>query len=301
MHEPHDHTRAGALYIVATPIGNLRDITLRAVDTLNLVDIIAAEDTRHTRKLLSHYDIKSNLVSCHEHNESYRIPMLIEKLKSGISMALVTDAGTPSVSDPGYRLVTAAIAEGVRVIPIPGASAAVSALCASGLPSDSFYFAGFLPATPSKRKAKLEEISKIPSTLIFYESPRRIGSALEDMLKILGDRPAVLAREMTKIHEEFIRANLSEMISMMENIVSIKGEITLLVGSAASDDSIEDDKLDAHIVSELGKDESSASSLAKKLSKIFKMPKNIIYQKILEIKSAMGDPEESDKGEKSDG
>jgi 16S rRNA (cytidine1402-2'-O)-methyltransferase len=301
MNDSLPHHRIGMLFIVATPIGNLKDITLRAIDTLKMVDIIAAEDTRHTQKLLSHFQIKARLISCHEHNESFRIPILMEKLKSGMSLALVSDAGTPSVSDPGYRLATAAIAEGIPVIPIPGVSAAVTALCASGLPSDSFFFAGFLPASPSKRRSRLEEISKIPSTLIFYESPRRIESALADMLKILGDRPAVIAREMTKLHEEFLRASLSELITMMEGVESIKGEITLLVGPPVSDHFVGDIQLEEHILSELEQGGASASSMAKKLSKILKLPKNIIYQKILEMKTTTSDDDESEKGVESDG
>ncbi|MCU0599321.1 MAG: 16S rRNA (cytidine(1402)-2'-O)-methyltransferase [Desulfobacterales bacterium] len=288
---------AGRLYIVATPIGNLKDITFRAIETLNTVDIIAAEDTRHTRKLLSHFQIKSRLVSCHEHNETFRIPMLLERLQSGLSVALVSDAGTPSVSDPGYRLATAAIAEGIRVVPIPGASAAISALSASGLPSDSFFFAGFLPATSSKRRAKLEELSNIPSTLIFYESPRRFSSSLADMLKVLGDRPAVIAREMTKLHEEFLRGSLSELVRSLAGIESLKGEITLLVGPAFPDPCAADDLLEQHILSELEKRDFTVSSLAKELSKAYKMPKNMIYQKILDIKSAMDNTEDNGKGD----
>jgi 16S rRNA (cytidine1402-2'-O)-methyltransferase len=301
MNDAPGHRDAGSLYIVATPIGNLKDITFRAVETLNTVDIIAAEDTRHTRKLLSHFKIKSSLVSCHEHNETFRIPMLVEKLKSGMSVALVSDAGTPSVSDPGYRLATAAIAQGIPVVPIPGASAAISALSASGLPSDSFFFAGFLPATSSKRRSKLEEISKISSTLIFYESPRRIESTLADMLDVLGDRPAVVARELTKIHEEFLRANLSELIRIIKEVSPLKGEITLLVCPASSDSSIDEESLEKQILSELKQGDLSVASLAKELSKNLGIPKNSIYQKILEIKSTLDDPEENGKGVESDG
>jgi 16S rRNA (cytidine1402-2'-O)-methyltransferase len=291
MHESTEQQGVGALYVVATPIGNLKDITFRAIEILNTVNTIAAEDTRHTRKLLSHFQIKAHLVSCHEHNESFRIPMLLQKLQSGESVALVSDAGTPSVSDPGYRLVAAAIAQGLSVIPIPGVSAAVTALCASGLPSDSFYFVGFLPASSSRRRAKLEGISKIRSTLVFYESPRRIAQTMSDILQTLGDRPAVIAREMTKIHEEFLRGSVAELNAKMRIVESMKGEITLLIGPPPdSDDDADhdqDDQLEARIESELKKGGAGASALARSLSKIYKTPKNLIYQKILEIKSSM--------------
>jgi 16S rRNA (cytidine1402-2'-O)-methyltransferase len=301
MHEASDQGMGGVLYVVATPIGNLKDITFRAVEILTAADVIAAEDTRHTRKLLSHLNIKANPVSCHEHNESIRIPTLLEKLKSGMSVALVSDAGTPTVSDPGYRLVAAAIAQGIRVIPIPGASAVVSALSASGLPSDSFFFAGFLPAAPSKRRSRLEQLSSIPSTLIFYESPRRIVPVLADMLKILGNRPGVIAREMTKIHEEFLRGSLAELAAKLENMEMMKGEIAILVGPNASGDIIDEGQLEAQIESALKKGGASVSSMAKALSKTFGMPKSIIYQKILEMKSAMGGRGYEGIGEESNG
>src|SRR5205085_6669929 len=201
----------GTLYIVATPIGNLEDITQRALRILREVDLIACEDTRHTRKLLNHFGIETKTISYQEHNERERADELGAVLESGKSVALVSDAGTPLISDPGFRLVNAAIEKGISVVPVPGAAAVVTALSASGLPTDQFYFAGFLPARAHARRAKLEELTQIPATLIFYEAPHRISAALRDAIDVLGDRHAIVAREMTKLHEEFARGRLSEL------------------------------------------------------------------------------------------
>jgi 16S rRNA (cytidine1402-2'-O)-methyltransferase len=215
----------GALYLVATPIGNLEDITLRALRVLREADLIACEDTRHTRKLLAHYEISRPLASYHEHNERERAAELIEKLKAGMNIALVSDAGTPLISDPGYRLARDSIEQGIRVIPIPGPSALIAALAASGLDTSEFTFAGFLPARRAARRARLAEFSEIKTTLIFYEAPHRIKETLRDALETLGDRPAAVARELTKLHEEFIRGALSEI-----NISQARGEMVLLIG-----------------------------------------------------------------------
>ncbi len=300
MHDVPDQDRLGTLYIVATPIGNLKDITLRALDVLREADIIAAEDTRHTRKLLSHYQIRSHLVSCHEHNESFRIPMLLEKLGSGQSVALVTDAGTPAVSDPGYRLVLAAISRGIVVVPVPGPCAAMAALCASGLPSDAFYFAGFLPAASSKRRAKLTEMSRIAATLIFYESPRRVTAALEDMAAVLGDRPGVIAREMTKIHERFLRGRLMELIHILQSKEILKGEVTILVGP--SEENLQNNpwQLEADILSALQQKGAGTSELAKHFSKMYNLPRHAVYEKILEIKTTMTQQTPLQKGDSAD-
>ena len=217
----------GTLFVVATPIGNLDDITLRAIRVLKEVDLIACEDTRHTRKLLSHYGISKPMVSYHEHNERARGGELVKKLEDGASIALVSDAGTPLVSDPGYRLVADAIAHGLTVVPIPGASASIAALSVSGLASDSFTFAGFLPSRKSARRARLAELSKLDSTLILYEAPHRARETLADMLEVLGDRPCVVAREMTKLHEAFLRGRLSE-ISFPDG--AARGELVLIIG-----------------------------------------------------------------------
>ena len=200
----------GTLYIVATPIGNLEDITLRALRVLREVDWIACEDTRQTRKLLEHFGIAKPMVSYHEHNESGRAAELVERLTRGGSGALVSDAGTPLISDPGYRLVQAAIAAAIPVVPIPGASAAVSALSAAGLPTDAFRFCGFLPPKSSQRRKTLEQLKPETGTLIFYETPHRILEALEDVAAVMGSRPVVVARELTKLHEEFLRGTAAE-------------------------------------------------------------------------------------------
>jgi 16S rRNA (cytidine1402-2'-O)-methyltransferase len=225
----------GTLYIVATPIGNLEDISFRAVRVLKEVDLIACEDTRYTAKLLTHYGITTPRESCHEFNEESRTPELLEKLREGKNIALVSDSGTPLISDPGYRLVSSCRNQGIPVIPIPGPSAAIAALVGSGLPSDSFFFEGFLPARSSTRRHRLIELANIPATLIFYEAPHRILSCLEDMAAIFGDREAVVAREMTKIHEEFVNGKLTELLSLFQNRPKIQGEIVLIVkrGEAA--------------------------------------------------------------------
>jgi 16S rRNA (cytidine1402-2'-O)-methyltransferase len=221
--------RHGCLYLVATPIGNLEDITLRALRILKEVDQIACEDTRHTLKLLTHYDIHKPLVSYHEHNELTRAPELVHAMEQGASVALVSDAGVPLVSDPGHRLVSLTIRHHLPVIPIPGPSALLTALSASGLPDEEFLFLGFLPARSGERQRALERLRIEDRTLIFYEAPHRIAEALEDALAILGDRPACLAREVTKLHEEFRRGTLSKLVESLKEHEA-KGEITLLIG-----------------------------------------------------------------------
>ena len=219
----------GTLYIVATPIGNLEDITLRAVRVLRDCDFIACEDTRHSRKLLDHFGISKPLISYHEHNEAQRAGELVERLRSGESAALVTDAGTPLISDPGFRLVRAAIAAGIAVVPVPGVSAAVAALSAAGLPTDTFRFCGFLPAKSLQRRAVLEALKMEACTLIFYETPHRILDALDDICAVLGARPVVVARELTKLHEEFLRGTAPEVRELLAARPAVKGEITLLI------------------------------------------------------------------------
>jgi 16S rRNA (cytidine1402-2'-O)-methyltransferase len=220
----------GTLYIVATPIGNLEDITLRALRTLREADLIACEDTRQTRKLLDHAGISKPTVSYHDHNESERAAELIAKLEAGMKIALVSDAGTPLISDPGYRLVAAAIHAGIPVVPIPGACAAVAALSASGLPPDSFRFCGFLPPKSSQRRKFLEDLASESGTLIFYEAPHRVLNALDDIAAAMGDRRVVVARELTKIHEEFLRGTAAEIRARLGERAVVRGEITILVG-----------------------------------------------------------------------
>ena len=222
----------GTLYLVATPIGNLEDITYRGVRVLREAALIACEDTRHTRKLLEHYGIDGPLLSYHEHNEAERTPELIARLEHGVSVALVSDAGMPLVSDPGYRLVRAAVEHGIRVEPIPGPAALVTALAASGLSTDAFHFGGFLPARSGQRERALAALKDETATLIFYEAPHRILETLADIQKILGPRPVVVARELTKLHEEFLRGAASEVYNILSTRDAIKGEITLLVGRA---------------------------------------------------------------------
>jgi len=220
----------GTLYIVATPIGNLEDITLRALRVLREVDWIACEDTRQTRKLLEHFGIAKPMMSYYEHNEAARAGELVKRLQTGASVALVSDGGTPLVSDPGYRLVQAAIAAAIPVVPIPGASAAVGALSAAGLPTDAFRFCGFLPPRSSQRRKLLDQMKAETGTLIFYETPHRILEALEDVTAVMGPRPVVVARELTKLHEEFLRGTAAEVRAELASRASVKGEITLLIG-----------------------------------------------------------------------
>jgi 16S rRNA (cytidine1402-2'-O)-methyltransferase len=218
----------GSLYLVATPIGNLEDITLRAIRILREVDLIACEDTRQTQKLLQHYEIQKSLVSYHEHNELTRAPELVIELEQGAEVALVSDAGTPGISDPGHRLVALCLRHHIPVVPIPGPSAFVAALAASGLPSDEFLFVGFLPSRVGARRKALEMLKGEPRTLVLYEAPHRITEALADAAEILGPRPAVLAREVTKVHEEFRRGHLGELLESAQKRPP-RGEITLLI------------------------------------------------------------------------
>ena len=220
----------GTLYLVATPIGNLADITHRALQVLNDVDLIACEDTRHTHKLLSHYGITTKTISYHEHNEHQRASELIERLKQGTNIAVVSDAGTPSISDPGFRLVRAAIENEITIVPVPGPSALITALIAAGLPTDEFFFAGFLPSRANARRARLSELQAVPGTLIFYEGPHRLAETLKDAYEILGEREAVVARELTKLHEEIKRGRLSALTAdFADRKQDLRGEIVVLI------------------------------------------------------------------------
>ena len=218
----------GSLYLVATPIGNLADITYRAVQVLKDVDLIACEDTRHTQKLLHHYGVTTKTISYHEHNEEARATELIAMMQSGTSVAVVSDAGTPGISDPGYRLVSKAADEGIVVVPIPGPSALLSALIASGLPTDEFLFAGFLPAKTGQRRARLAELRDVSATLVFYEAPHRIVASLQDCVEVLGERKAAIARELTKLHEEVRRGRLSELLEHYST-EQPRGEFVVLI------------------------------------------------------------------------
>jgi 16S rRNA (cytidine1402-2'-O)-methyltransferase len=276
---------SGTLFIVATPVGNLEDITFRAVKTLKQVDLIAAEDTRHSKKLLVHYDIGTKLISCHEHNEAKKTAGIINDLKNGLDIALISDAGTPTISDPGYKLVTNVAGEGISVIPIPGCSAAIAGLSVAGLPTDSFLFLGFLPKKQQKQKHALENIKNQTATLIFYESPRRIKSLIAAMLNIFGDRKACLTREITKLHEEYIRGALSEILLKLKDKDIIKGECSLFVQGCLKDNTIDQKELEDIIIDRLSGNKLGTSGLAKQISKEFHLSKKLVYDMILQIQT----------------
>jgi 16S rRNA (cytidine1402-2'-O)-methyltransferase len=225
----------GTLYVVATPIGNLDDISIRALQVLRQVDRIACEDTRHSRRLLEHFAIHKPLISYHEHNEARRTAELLDVLRQGADVALISDAGTPLVSDPGYELVRAAAAAGAPVTPIPGPSAVMAALCASGLPSDSFLFLGFLPARGARRREALERVARATTTVVLFEAPHRILETLADLADVAAGRPLVAARELTKLHEEFLRGTPGDVRAALAARPSIKGEFTLVLGRAPDD------------------------------------------------------------------
>jgi 16S rRNA (cytidine1402-2'-O)-methyltransferase len=229
-----DDPKAGTLYLVATPIGNLEDITVRALRLLGEVDIIACEDTRQTAKLLHHYSIQKETVSYHQHNEMTRAPELVIRMEQGANVALVSDAGTPGISDPGHQLVTLALRHQIVVVPIPGPSALIASLAASGLPTEEFLFVGFLPSRTGPRRKALDRLANEPRTLILYEAPHRLVETLADALARFGRRPAVIAREVTKLYEEFLRGDLAELLIQAEQKAP-RGEITLLIGPASPD------------------------------------------------------------------
>jgi 16S rRNA (cytidine1402-2'-O)-methyltransferase len=269
----------GILYIVATPIGNLEDITLRAVRVLKEVDVVAAEDTRHTQILLKRHGIHTPLTSYHEHNEKTKAQELVTRLERGQNVALVSDAGTPAISDPGFRLVVQAIRAGVRIIPIPGASALTAVLSASGLPTDRFVFEGFLPARKGLRREKLQTLRDETRTLIFYEAPHRLKEALGDIHELLGNREAVLAREVSKIHEEFLRGPVSELVRALGS-GDIRGEVTLIISGASGLPGVSEDRLKAEIRELKGKG-LRVKEIAEVLGEKFGYPKKEIYRLVL--------------------
>lgn len=271
----------GKLYLVATPIGNLEDMTLRAIRVLKEVDLIAAEDTRNTLKLLNHFEIKKPLISYHRHNEEIKVDNLIEKLKNGENIAVVSDAGTPGISDPGEVIVKEAIKNKLEVIPIPGACAAINGLIASGLDTKEFVFMGFLPLNKKLRKDKLKEIQNETKTLIIYEAPHKLKNTLEDLKEILQNRQVVLAREITKIHEEIIRGNIDEMISKADNL---KGEIIILIEGAESKEEpilLNELSLEEHF--EFYKNQGiDKKEIIKKIAKDRGVSKNEIYMEFID-------------------
>jgi 16S rRNA (cytidine1402-2'-O)-methyltransferase len=275
-----------ALYLVATPIGNLGDITLRALETIAAADVLACEDTRVTRVLLDRYGIRQKPVAYHEHNAAEAGPRLIKALQEGRSVALVSDAGTPLVSDPGFRLVEAAREAGVRVVPIPGASAALAALTASGLPSDAFFFAGFLPVKDGQRRGRLDELKAVPGTLIFFESPRRLADSLAAMAGVLGERPAVVCRELTKTFEEFRTGSLPELAGHYAEAGAPKGEVVVCVGPPAPVEAPREGDIDRLLLSLAG--EMGASKAAAEAARMTGAKKPDLYRRLLELKGDGG-------------
>ncbi len=283
MDNPENVPGAGTLYVVATPIGNMDDITVRALDVFGRVDLVAAEDTRHTGKLLKRHQIKCRLIAYHEHNEKDRTPLLIERIKSGSSIALVSNAGTPTVSDPGYMLLKAALENNITVVPIPGPSALLAALSISGLPTDSFIFIGFCAKKKTKRLKQLQEFAHETRTLIFYENPGRILAFMNEIKEIMGDRYGVLCREMTKIHEEFLRGRLSEVIKILSKRPAVKGECTLLVKGSEENVSVPQDIVRAELMEMMGKKENKLSQVSKIIARKYGLSKNEVYEAALKL------------------
>jgi len=270
----------GTLYLVATPIGNLADITHRALEVLKNVALIACEDTRHTRKLLQHYGITTKTVSYHEHNEQQRAQDLIELLKRGDDVAVVSDAGTPAISDPGFRLVRAAIENDAQVVPVPGPSALISALVAAGLPTDEFFFGGFLPARSNARRTRLSELRAVPGTLVFYEAPHRLAETLNDAREMLGERDAVVARELTKLHEEIRRGRLSELARHYAS-EEPRGEIVLLIDRNILETTVETDNQSvASLVDQYERDGLDHRAALKKAARELKLSRAEAYRRL---------------------
>jgi 16S rRNA (cytidine1402-2'-O)-methyltransferase len=280
-----DPPGAGTLYIVATPIGHLQDITLRALAVLGAVDLIAAEDTRKTAQLLSHHGITTPRISYHEHNETRRTPELLERLRRGAAIALVSNAGTPGISDPGFRLTSAAAAEGIRLVPIPGPSAAAAALSVSGLPTDAFVFLGFLSKKAGKRLNQIKALASEGRTVILYEAPQRIRALIAELHQTLGDRRAVLAREMTKLHEEFLRGRLSTIETALADRAEIKGECTLLLAAAELQPALPGEALGEELRRALASGPRSLSELARELAQRHGLPKKTVYAEAMKIKA----------------
>ncbi|MGH6760716.1 MAG: 16S rRNA (cytidine(1402)-2'-O)-methyltransferase [Phyllobacterium sp.] len=287
-HEYRARPLEAALYIVATPIGNLGDITIRALETLAAADILACEDTRTTRVLLDRFGIKRRSVAYHEHNAAEAGPKLLVAVQEGKSVALVSDAGTPLVSDPGFRLVSEAQALGVRVVPVPGASAVLAALAASGLPTDSFLFDGFLPSRKGQRRARLEALASLDATLVFFESPNRAAATLADMAEVLGSsRQAALCRELTKAYETVVPATLSQLAEQFDGEDRIRGEVVLVVGppdKSAAAPHIEDiDGLLLALAAEM-----PASKAAAEAARMTGQPKSTLFQRLVQLKDTQG-------------
>jgi 16S rRNA (cytidine1402-2'-O)-methyltransferase len=274
----------GTLFLVATPIGNLADITYRAVQTLRDVDLIACEDTRHSGKLLQHYGIATKTISYHEHNEQSRSKELIQRLERGENVAVVSDAGTPGINDPGFRVVQAAIDAGIPVVSLPGPSAFVTALVTAGLPTDEFFFAGFLPAKSGARQTKLLELSSVQSTLIFYEAPHRLAGSLADAYTVLGERRAVVARELTKLHEELRRGLLSELSEHYAR-EEVRGEIVLLIDKTVIAATTETVTSVASLVERFESEGMDHKAALKKAARELSLPRAEAYRRLLAERS----------------
>ena len=277
-----NNIKKGALYIVATPIGNLEDITLRAIRVLKEVSIIAAEDTRRTRKLLGAYQISTPMTSLYDRIEDRKSSVLISKMNEGMDVAIVSDAGTPGISDPGYVLVSKAIAEGIEIIPVPGASAVITALSVSGLPTDSFAFYGFLPSRSGKRKQFLSNLLDEAKTLVFYESPKRLIESIRDIGEVLGNRNVVVLREMTKVFEEIMRGTVGEVINQLVGRV-VKGEVTLVIGGKGKvSSSFSDDEILAKFEELWKSSGSSRRDIIEKLARELGIPKKRVYRLVVD-------------------
>jgi len=270
--------------VVGTPIGNPEDITLRALTVLAQVDLIAAEDTRNTPRLLSRHNLSTPLISYHEHNEEKRAPELVARLLRGESLALVSDAGTPTVSDPGYKLITTALAEGIAVLPVPGVSAVTAALSVSGLPTDAFVFIGFPAKKKARRNAQLAALSREPRTIVFYESPRRIRGLLAELLEIMGNRHVVVSREMTKPYEEFLRGRVSEVLSVLESRDQVKGECTLLVAGTGGESEVDMASVLADIRELLAGGGAGLGRISRQVADKYSISRQLVYAEGLKIK-----------------
>ncbi len=276
--------RCGVLYVIALPIGNPDDITYRAIKILRSTDLVAAEDTRIAKRLLARHDVHTPVVSYHEHNEQKQAPVLLARLERGDTIALVSDAGTPLVSDPGYRLVSAARQHGIEVIPVPGPCAATAALCVSGLSTSGFCFAGFPPKRRSKRNAFFKGFEKCRQTLVFYLPPAGIIALLDEIIEIIGDRQAFLAREMTKPHEEYLYGRLSDIRADLSERERVRGEVTLVVAGAGDSACTDEKDLREKLCCALEQGDMAPSKLASSFAKIYGLNKDKVYQMILEIK-----------------
>ena len=287
-------TLPGTLYIVGTPIGNLEDISLRGLRILREVDLIACEDTRHTARLLTHYGIETPRQSYHEHNEALRAAQLVELLRGGRNVALVSDAGMPLVSDPGYALVRACRDAAIQVVAIPGPSAVIAALAGSGLPTDEFHFAGFLPSRASQRRTRLQELAQIQATLIFFEAPHRIIEALADMASVFGPRLACLARELTKVHEEWIRGTLPEILETLRIRAEVRGEITLVVDrGTAEQPRIEfPDTVSEHLEREMARSGAARNDALKEVARQRGISRKEAYRLLIQEKDRGAPPSE---------